>query len=781
METLQTSVPAASDADSPAPTRSVDLPLLGMHCAACAVRVERALSKAAGVAQANVNFATTRASVRYDPSLTGPQQLREVVQKAGYDALISENLPQADGETSPSEIAIDAAREDEARLAAYRGQKTRFFVALALSIPLAFLAMGSHFFPVLGLPFPLRAYLELGLATPVLFWAGREFFVGAWKAARHRAADMNTLVALGTLAAYGCSVAATFAPGWFEMKGASHGASHGAMAQPALYYEVAATIVTLILMGRWLEARARARAGSAIRALMDLGAKTARIERDGQEMEVPIAQVRVGDVVLVRPGERVPVDGTVVSGASSVDESMLTGEALPVQKLVGDRVIGATLNARGSFRMRATQVGSATVLQSIVRMVQAAQGSKAPLQHLADRVAGVFVPVVLVVAIATFAAWFLFGPPQNRLNLALLTSVSVLVIACPCALGLATPMAMVVGTGRGAQGGILIKGGEALERAHRLSTVVLDKTGTLTQGRPSVVFLQNLDEKALQLVASAEQASEHPLGAAIVMLARERGLELLPVPHFEAESGLGLRAEVEGRAVLAGNARWMQQNEISIETLSEAWNPAWTPVFVAVDGEFAGILGIADALKPHSREAVESLQKLGLEVVMLSGDGEPTARAVAKEVGIERVFAEVLPGKKAEKIRELQREGRVVAMVGDGINDAPALAQADVGLAMGTGTDVALEAADITLVGGDLRGVARSIALSRATVKNIRQNLFFAFIYNILGIPLAAGVLYPLTGWLLSPMAASLAMALSSVSVISNALRLRRFPILRDG
>jgi P-type Cu+ transporter len=797
-------------------TERADLPLLGMHCAACANRIEKALNGAQGVESCSVNFATTCATVRYDPQQTNLTALRDVVKEAGYDAIVPQD---ADGDAgaprddddhdhahgaAPRTSSLTNA-EQQARETEYRGQKTKFVLALALTIPVAFTAMGAHLVPALQsvLNAPWRLWFELLLTTPVLFWAGREFFTGAWAAAKHRAADMNTLVAIGTFSAYAYSMAATVVPGLFHHVASTHnalgGMAHGSV--PDVYYEVAAIVVTLILMGRLLEARARSQTSGAIRALMGLQAKTARVERDGQERDIPIEEVRAGDIVLVRPGEKVPVDGEVLDGHSTVDESMLTGEPLPVGKGTGDTVIGATLNKTGAFRMRATKVGRDTVLQQIVRLVQEAQGSKAPIQKLADRISGVFVPVVMCVAIATFVIWFIAAPVENRLTMALLTFVSVLIIACPCALGLATPTAIMVGTGRGAQNGVLIKSGEALELAHRLTTVVLDKTGTITKGKPVVtdVFVQDesgkmKDEKdaiphsasripypseLLRLAASAERGSEHPLGEAIITSAQERGLKLSQPQGFNAIAGHGIEATVDGRKVLLGNAKLLRDRGVEIDDAAaqRLADDGKTPMFVAVDEQFAGIIAVADTVKDGSREAVEQLHRLGLEVAMLTGDNRRTAEAIARQVGIDRVLAEVLSDGKAEEIRKLQANGKTVAMVGDGINDAPALARADVGIAMGSGTDVAMEAADITLVRGDLNGVVAGIALSRATVRNIRQNLFFAFIYNVLGIPLAAGVLYPFTGGLLSPIFASLAMALSSVSVVTNALRLRGFRV----
>lgn len=762
------------------PASRVDMPVVGMHCAACAVRIEGALKQSPGVSRAVVNFATGRATVEYDPSATAPGDLQQVVRGAGYDAVLPTPGEHHSGGVSDAE---QAARDAE-----YARTRFRLLVASALTVPLAVLAMGGHLIPALGptLNFPGRAWVELALCTPVLFWAGWEFFTGAWAAARHRAADMNTLVAIGTFSAYAYSLVATVFPEWVSVGGTADHAGHAAGATGGVYYEVAAVIVVLILLGRLLEARARSRTGGAIRALVGLSPKTARVERGGVESDVPVGEVAVGDVIRVRPGEKVPVDGTILDGSSAVDESMLTGEPLPVSKKPGDAVIGATVNTTGSFRLTATKVGADTVLQQIVRMVQEAQGSKAPIQRLADAVSGVFVPAVLCLAVLTFVIWYDVAPPETRLTFALLTFVSVLIIACPCALGLATPTAVMVGTGRGARAGILIKGGEPLEAAGRLTTIVLDKTGTVTAGKPAVTEVTPVglsENELLRLAAAAEQGSEHPLARAVIAAAQSRGLSIPGAEKFEAVVGHGLSAAVEGRVVLVGNARLLTSRQVSFDaaTAERAAAAGRTTLLVAVDGKYAGLIAVSDPVKLTSKAAIERLRSMGLEVVLLTGDNRGTAEAVARAVGIDRVVADVLPEGKVAEVRKLQAGGQVVAMVGDGINDAPALAAADLGVAMGTGTDVAIEAADITLVKGDLSGVAAAVELSRATMRTIRQNLFFAFIYNLVGIPVAAGLLFPLTGWLLSPILASAAMALSSVSVVMNALRLGRFDLKRGG
>jgi len=606
----------------------------------------------------------------------------------------------------------------------------------------------------------------------VLLWSGSGFFRGAWSAFKHRAADMNTLIALGTGAAWLYSGVTVLVPGIFPE----------GTAEP--FYDVVAVVIALVVLGQALELRAKGRTSEAIKKLMGLQAKTARVIRDGQEVDIPVEEVLVGDIVLVRPGEKIPVDGVIVEGSSAVDESMITGESIPVEKGEGDEVIGATINKTGSFKFKATKVGKDTALAQIVKMVQEAQGSKAPIARLADTVSGYFVPIVMIIAVMTFVIWFDFGP-EPSIIFALVTSVTVLIIACPCALGLATPMSLMVGIGKGAENGILIRGGEALQAAQALDTIVLDKTGTITKGKPELTDVLTADnrqettEDLLRLAAAVERASEHPLAQAIVDGAKARGLELPDPEGFEAVPGHGVIATVEDRRVILGNLKMMQREGISLDSLeAEAVRLAdegKTPMFVAVDGQAAGVVAVADTVKEDSAEAIAALHKMGLEVVMITGDNERTANAIARQVGVDRVLAEVLPEDKAANVQLLQAEGRKVAMVGDGINDAPALAQADVGFAIGTGTDVAIEASDITLIRGSLWGVVTAIEVSKATMRNIKQNLFGAFIYNTLGVPLAAGVLYPFFGLLLSPLIAGAAMAFSSVTVVTNANRLRGF------
>jgi Cu+-exporting ATPase len=627
-------------------------------------------------------------------------------------------------------------------------------------------------------------WLQLILTTPVMFWCGKTFFTGAWKGLKRHSADMNTLIAVGTGSAYLYSIFVTIFPGFFISQGLN----------ADVYYESAAVIITLILLGQLLEHQARGKTSEAIRKLMGLQAKTARVVREGKEVDIPLEAVNVGDIIIVRPGEKIPVDGELIEGGSTIDESMVTGESVPVEKQPGDDIIGATINKTGSFKFRASRVGKDTVLAQIVQLVQQAQGSKAPIQKLADQVTGWFVPVVIGIAIFTFIIWFNL---TGNLTLATLTSVGVLIIACPCALGLATPTSVMVGTGLGAEHGILIKGAESLELAHKIQTIILDKTGTLTAGKPTVTnyittggTTNDNELKLLRLVAAVERKSEHPLAEAIVQYAESQGVNFpLPEPEdFEAMTGMGVQGYVSDRFIQIGTSRWMGELGVDIEPLKpfqEQWeSEGKTTAWIAVDGTIEGVMGIADTLKPSSENAIKTLKRMGLEVVMITGDNQKTAEAIASQVGIERVFAEVRPDQKADLVKSIQKEKkrkgenhRIVAMVGDGINDAPALAQADVGIAIGTGTDVAIAAGDITLISGELTGIITAIKLSRATLKNIRQNLFFAFIYNTAGIPIAAGILYPFFGLLLNPIIAGGAMAMSSVSVVTNALRLRNLKL----
>jgi Cu+-exporting ATPase len=742
------------------------LKLRGMSCASCARSVEDAISSVPGVNECSVNFGAEQATVDYDPRKTDLQAIQDAVDAAGYSAypLQEQNL-----------MAGEDDEERRHRLKESRDLQLKVTVGGIIGIVLS---IGS--LPMMtGLHLPWiptwlhNPWLQLVLTTPVQFWCGYSFYINTWKSFKRHAATMDTLIALGTSAAYFYSLFVTLFPGFLIAQGL----------MPDVYYETAAIVITLILLGRLFENRAKGQTSEAIRKLIGLQAKTARLIRNGREIDVPIEQVEIGDVVLVRPGEKIPVDGEVVDGTSTVDEAMVTGESVPVKKQPGDEVIGATINKTGSFKFRATRVGKDTVLAQIVQLVQQAQGSKAPIQRLADQVTGWFVPAVIAIAIFTFIIWYNI---MGNVTLALITTVGVLIIACPCALGLATPTSVMVGTGKGAENGILIKGAESLEIAHQIQTIVLDKTGTITQGKPTVTdfltvngTLNGNEIKLIQLAASLERNSEHPLAEAVVRYAQSQEVPLADVRDFEAVAGSGVQGIVSNRLVQIGTQHWMEELSINTQALQQDKERleylGKTAVWLAVDGEIKGLMGIADAIKPTSNQAVKALQKLGLEVVMLTGDNRRTAESIAREVGIKRVLAEVRPEQKAATVQALQTEGKIVAMVGDGINDAPALAQADVGIAIGTGTDVAIAASDITLISGDLQGIVTAIQLSRATIRNIRQNLFFAFIYNVAGIPIAAGILFPIFGWLLNPIIAGAAMAFSSVSVVTNALRLRNF------
>lgn len=839
-----------------ASVRSVSLPVEGMTCASCVMRIQRGLSKLEGVENASVNLATSRAQVDYRGERVGIGDLVNRIRALGYETRLAQavlhvsgleglvetapvertvnelpgvvssrlNLASGElqveyvpGELTPAdvqrilrargfEVAVPAAgaapaeTEERRRAAELRSLRTKLRVSLAAGIAVMLLAMplehmsgGAAPDPLLRwmapldhllmavapwlftLPAAALRWLSMACTLPVVLWAGRHFYVRAWKAFRHRSADMNTLIALGTGAALLFSLLTTLAPQLFLRHGLAAG----------VYYEAVVWIIALILAGNFMEARAKGETSAAIRGLLALQPKTAHVLRGGGEVEVALEELVVGDRVRVRPGERIPADGVVVEGASAVDESMLTGEPVPVQKHPGDAIVGATMNGAGALIVELTRVGKDTALAQVIRLVREAQGSKAPIQRLADRVAGVFVPVVISLAIATFVVWFDLGPAPHLLW-SFLTAVTVLVIACPCAMGLAVPTAIMVATGKAAESGVLIRSGEALERAQALTTVVLDKTGTITAGKPAVTEIlpeEGWNEaKILALAAAIEQNSEHPLAAAIRREAEARALRPPEAQDFISLTGQGARATVEGRAVVIGNLGLLQSLNVSTadweERAAALAARARTVTWLAVGGQLAGLIAIADPVKPSAATTIRQLREMGLEVVMLTGDAEATAQAVARQVGIDHVHAQLLPGDKVEQVKRLQAEGRVVAMGGDGINDAPSLAQADVGIAIGTGADIAAEASDITLMHADLQGVVTAIRLSQRTLQIIRQNLVWAFLYNVIGIPLAAGVLYPAFGLLLSPVVASAAMAFSSVSVVSNSLRLRRFRAL---
>lgn len=757
-------VTAVEDAGYSVATEDVTAGVRGMHCAGCVSRVEKALAAVPGVVSADVNLPAETARIRVVSGAVAPDALEAAVADAGYGLELLDQPAAADDLARSRE----AERDDE-----YRSLLRRFRVGAALTLPVLII---GHAELVPGLadldPGTMRWLWALSgiLTLPILAWVGRRFFTGAWKAFVHHDATMDTLVALGTGSAWLYSTVAVLAPGAFP----------AGAARP--FYEATAVVITLVVLGQALEARAKGRTSRALRALLDLSPPTATVVRDGRELTVPAADVTPGEIVVVHPGERVPVDGVVVEGASAVDESMVTGESIPVEKGPGQAVVGGTVLRGGSFRFRATRVGADTVLARIVAQVREAQASKPPVQRLVDVVAGYFVPSVMIVAVLAFAVWYGAGPPPS-LNFAAVVAVAVLVIACPCALGLATPISVMIGVGKAAEHGVLIRSGEALQTARSVDTVVLDKTGTVTRGAPAVVDIVPIGdtpvEDLLAFAASAEEGSEHPLGQAVVETARDRGVEWPRARGFASQAGGGVRADIIGHEVRVGSPRFLLEQGVHDPAMlgetDRLARSGRTPVAVAVDGRCIGILGLADPPKPDSAEAIARMKAAGLHVVMLTGDDRRAAAAVAERVGVEDVRAEVLPGEKADVIRALQDQGRRVAMVGDGINDAPALAAADLGIAIGGGTDVAMETADVTLIGGSLHGVPAAIEVSRATFRNIRQNLVGAFAYNVLGIPIAAGVLYPLFGILLSPMIAGAAMAFSSVTVVSNANRLRTF------
>ena len=743
-------------------------PIKGMHCASCVRVLEKTLSRVVGVKEANVNLATEKTTVTYDDKECTPEQMESAVAGVGYKA----SLPSSDGKAMVEGEAIDEDKEKAEKLKELKSLKNKVIVSLIIG---ALIFWGG--FPGLmdiAPSFLKNFWLQLVLATIVQFWPGLEFYKATIPALKHRTANMDTLVAIGTTAAYLYSAAVTIFPQIIQ----------GLGVEPLPYFDVATIVIGLILLGRYFEAKAKIGTSEAIKKLIGLQAKTARVLRDGKEVDIPINEVVIGDIIRVRPGEKIPVDGVIQDGESSIDESMITGESIPVDKARGDTVVGATMNKSGTFTYKATKVGQETMLAQIIKLVQEAQGSKAPIQRVADLISSYFVPIVIMLSIATFAVWYVFGGSQAFL-FALLNTVAVLIIACPCAMGLATPTAIMVGTGIGAEHGILIKDAESLEIAHKVNSIVFDKTGTLTKGQPEVTDIiptnQVSKDELLKVSASVEKGSEHSLAEAIVKGAEKKSVALSKVEKFKAIAGHGVAGLVDGKQVYFGNRKLMEQEKIGIgnylEQIERLENEGKTVMMLGIGGKLAGLIGVADTIKDSAKEGVEALQKRGIEVIMITGDNQRTANAIAQKLGIKRILAEVLPDQKEAEIRKIQSEGKVVAMVGDGINDAPALAAADIGIAMGTGTDVAIEAADITLINKDLRSVASAIELSKKTMRTIKLNLFWAFGYNVILIPVAMGILYPFFTILMNPIFASVAMATSSISVVSNSLLLKRIKI----
>ena len=752
-------------------TAKTRLLIKNMHCSSCVTRIELALRMTPGVVSARATLGPNAVDVAYQPEVVDFAAIRRAIESAGH------KIAEPKAAEIKAAVEEDTDPEEAARNQEYRTLMRKFWFAAIVSVP------------VMGLSYPdlipgLRDWMPMGsetrrivwallgvLTLPVLVWSGSQFFSGMWDGLKHRSANMHTLIAIGVSAAFVYSVVAVAYPAMFPT-----------VALAEVFWDVTSVVIALVVLGLALELKAKGRTSEAIKKLMSLQAKTARVIRDGKEIDLPVEEVIVGDILIVRPGEKIPVDGALSEGSSAVDESMITGESIPIEKQVGDEVIGGTLNKTGSFQFRATKVGKDTALASIIRMVKDAQGSKAPIQRVVDLVSGYFVPTVMILGILAFVAWYLVGP-EPRIIYATIVLVTTLIIACPCALGLATPTSLTVGIGKGAENGILIRSGDALQTSEKLDSLILDKTGTITRGEPAltdVVTTEGANEaEVLRLAASLERGSEHPLGEAIVNGAEQRGIDLTNAEGFAAIPGHGVSGRIVGKDVLLGNAKLMRDRGIDIESLTADWErlatEGKTPMYVGVDGKAAGLVAVADTVKSDSKEAIDLLKKMGIEVVMLTGDNQRTADAIAREVGVDRVLAEVLPDDKAHEVQKLQLEGRRVGMVGDGINDAPALAQADVGFAIGTGTDVAIEASDVTLIKGSLIGVVTAIEISRATMKNVRQNLVGAFGYNTAGIPVAMGLLYPFFGLLLSPLIAAAAMAFSSVTVVTNANRLRFF------